>query len=324
MPSLVWDKIDERVFETGLDRGVLYLSDGSAVPWNGLTSVVEKNTKESSPVYFDGMKINNLVSLGDFEATLSAITYPDEFVEIEGLGRIRNGIYAGDQPPQVFALSYRTKIGNALDGDSVGYKIHIVYNAIAIVSDKTHATASEDPSLVEFEWDILAVPEEVPGIRPTAHFILDSRYVDPWLMEDLEGILYGDEDTEPSLPSIEDFLIFTRDWYRLRIIDNGDGTWTAISARYGEIVFDGDDDEIFSLLDANVVYLDDSIFIINDTYDIADSPLIKFINNGNGTWTAITSDDSLFTTTPEGWFQILNANATFIGPDKYQVSDTPS
>ena len=136
MPILEWDKVGERYYETGIDRGVLYMPDGSAVPWNGLTSVIEHFDKSTSPVYYDGMKISDLVSLGDFSATMKAVTYPEEFVEIEGSAKLRNGLFVGDQPPQTFCLCYRTKIGNDVDGVDSGYKIHLIYNLTAIPSDK--------------------------------------------------------------------------------------------------------------------------------------------------------------------------------------------
>ncbi len=110
--GMVWDRVGDRVYETGLDKGVLYLPDGSAVPWNGLTAIIEQFNKESSSVYYDGMKISDLVVLGEFAASMKAVTYPDEFVELEGLGSPRGGLFFGDQRPQTFGLCYRTQIGN--------------------------------------------------------------------------------------------------------------------------------------------------------------------------------------------------------------------
>src|SRR5580765_2617317 len=140
MSVLIWDTAGSKVYETGLDKGVLYLSDGSAVPWNGLTSIVEKFDKESESVYYDGMKITDLVYLGDFAATLKAITYPDQFIELDGYGFLRQGMYVGNQLPKTFSLSYRTRIGNDVDGDVAGYKIHILYNLTAIPTDRTYNT----------------------------------------------------------------------------------------------------------------------------------------------------------------------------------------
>lgn len=191
MAILEWDELEDRVYETGLDRGVLYLPDGSAVPWNGLTSVIEAFDKEVSAVYYDGMKINDLVSLGSFAATMRAITYPEEFVELEGFGEITNGVFAADQMPQLFGLCYRTQIGNAVEGDSAGYKIHLLYNVLAIPNQKEYQTISNETEPTEFEWSLTAIPEEVPGMRPTAHYVIDSREIDPWLLEELEEFIYG-------------------------------------------------------------------------------------------------------------------------------------
>lgn len=322
MPQLIWEKVEDRTFETGLDKGVLYLEDGSAVPWNGLTSVVKKSDKTSSPVYFDGMKINNLVSLGDFAATLKAITYPDEFVELEGMGSVRNGMFLDDQALKTFNLSYRVKVGNAIEGDSLGYKIHVVYNLVAIPSDKTNSTQSADPTLVEFEWELLAVPVEIPGFRPTAHLIIDSRDFDPWLLEDIEEKLYGGEFVDPLLPSMEDLVSYIDNWYRWKVIDNGDGTYTLISGRGDSLIFSGTNLEIFTALGIYVIDHGDGTFTVHDTYDIADVPEIKITDNGDGTWTATTSFDNLFGVDSEGFFQIFNANAVMIAPDEYRLSDT--
>ena len=191
MAVLVWDKTGAKKFETGLDRAVLYLSDGSAVPWNGLLSVVEHNDKDMTPIYYDGKKVGDQVSLGDYSATMTALTYPDEFIELEGSGKLRSGLYLGDQPSQTFSLCYRTRIGNDVDGDTSGYKIHILYNVTAVPSDKSYSTLSDSPGPVQFEWTINAVPEEVSGFRPTAHIVINSHDIAPALLTYFETILYG-------------------------------------------------------------------------------------------------------------------------------------
>lgn len=320
MPVLVWDKVGDRVYENGLDKGVLYLPDGSAVPWNGLTSVIEKFDKESNPVYYDGMKINDLITLGNFSATMKAVTYPDEFGEIEGVGKFRRGIFVGDQKPKTFGLCYRTRIGNDFDGDSAGYKIHVIYNVTALPSDKTYATVGESPSLVEFEWNISAIPQEVPGFRPTAHFVLNSLDLDPWLLQDLEGMFYGKSDAVAALVPMQDLITFINEWYRVKIVDNGDGTWTATSQRDGFIVLG--DDGYFEINHINAVYLTDDTFVISDTVDISDVPEIRIDDNGDGTWTATTEHDGLITVHMDGTFEILNATADYMGPDSYRISDT--
>lgn len=321
MPILVWDKLGERTYESGLDKGVLFLPDGSGVPWNGLTSVIENFDKEVSPVYYDGKKVHNLVALGDFSATMKAITYPDEFTEIEGLSPLRNGMYLGDQKPQVFGLCYRTRIGDDINGDVAGYKIHILFNVTAIPSQKEYATISDDPSLVEFEWQLFAVPEEVSGFRPTSHFIIDSRDFDPLLLEDLEAMLYGSILETATLLPMSELVAYIREWYRVKIVDNGDGSWTATSVRDSFIQV-LNDDGLFQIIEVNAVYLNEDEFQLSDTLDISDVPHIKIVNNGDGTWTATTSQDDLIVMTTPDTFELLNANATYLDADTFVLQDT--
>lgn len=321
MPVLIWDKVGERVYEAGLDKGVLYLPDGSAVPWNGLVSVIEGFDKSVSPVYYDGMKINDSVTFGDFSATVKAVTYPEEFNEIEGLGQVKRGLFYADQPPKSFGLCYRAKIGNDVEGDSVGHKIHILYNLTAIPKEKTYASLSLDPSLIEFEWEITAVPEEIPGFRPTGHIIIDSRKIDPWLLEELEEKLYGGTIAVASLIPMNELVTFISEWYRVKIIDNGDGTWTAISMRDGFISLDVVND-LFTITHVNAVYLNATTYQISDTLDVSDVPQISITDNGDGTWSASTDQDGLIIMLDADTFEILNANAVSLGPNSYLISDT--
>lgn len=320
MPVLIWDKVGDRTYETGLDKGVLYLPDGSAVPWNGLTSVIEHFDKEVTPVYYDGMKINNLIVLGDFKASMKAVTYPEEFVEVEGLASVRTGMFFGDQRPQSFGLCYRTQIGNDLEGDAVGYKIHIIYNVTAIPSDKTYASVTSDPALVEFEWTITGVPEEVPGFRPTSHLVIDSRTIDPWLLEDLELMLYGNVAADAALLPMASLVEYLTNWYRIRVVDNGDGTWTATSLRDGFIFVD--EDGLFTIVDANAAFLDEETYLLSSTTDVADIPELKIVDNGDGTWSAITDQDNLIVLLEDNKFEIRNANADFLTSELYRITDT--
>ncbi len=318
---LVWDHPRERVYETGLDHGVLYLPDGSAVPWNGLTSVIEQFNRESSPVYYDGMKISDLVVLGDFSASMKAVTYPDEFIEIEGLASLRRGMFFGDQRPQTFGLCYRTQIGNGLEGDIAGYKIHIIYNVTAIPREKTYASITADPSLVEFEWDITAVPEEVPGFYPTAQIILDSRNFDPWLLEELEEMLYGSFLKEAVLIPMPDLVRYINEWYRVKIVDHGDGTWTATSARDGLIDINVADD-MFTIIQVNALFLDDVTYQLSDTRDMSEVPNIRIDDNNDGTWSATTGHDNILVPIDATTVEIRNANVSYLGTDTYIIADT--
>lgn len=320
MTKLVWDRVGDRVYESGLDKGVLYLPDGSAVPWNGLTSIIESFDKESSPVYYDGMKIQDLVVLGDFSATMKAVTYPNEFTDLEGFGEVKRGLFYADQSPKTFGLCYRTKVGNDLVGEDAGYKIHVLYNVTAIPNDKNYATTSDQLSLVEFEWNITAVPEEIPGFRPTAHIILDSTEIDPWLLEELEEMLYGATIADAALIPMSELVVLIQNWFRVQIIDNEDGTWTAIEHRPGFIHVDPD--RSFSIVGVNAVYLDDVTYLLSDTADISEVPQIKINDNLNGTWTATTDHAELIIEIDEKTVEIRNANVVFLNPTVYQISDT--
>ena len=323
MPRLVWDKVGTRQYESGLDRGVLYLPDGKVVPWNGLTSVVEKFDKESTSTYYDGVKINELITLGSFAASLKAVTYPDEFAKVEGNYEIRPGMTAPDQPPLPFILVYRTKVGNDLDGDEVYYKIHIIFNVLAVPSDKTYASIGDDPSLVEFEWDLVAVPEEFPGFKPTAQIILQSNMVDPWLLEELENYMYGTDVSFPQLIHIPDFFAFVNSWYRVDVVDNGDGTWTATEhLSHPDFIFMMDIGLTeFELRKIKASYLDESTFVLSTTKDIRDSPYIGVTDNGDGTWSATSDEGGLVELVGDGMFEINDIEIEYETANVYRLSD---
>lgn len=262
MTTLLWDEVGTRFYEAGVDRGVLYSADGTAVPWNGLISVTEQSSGSGgSPVYFDGVKYADIVVLGDFAATIKAYTYPDEFLAFEGVLEVGNGLFVVNQKPTRFGLSYRTRISSDLDADE-GYKIHLLYNLLATPSQKDYQTLSEEGSAIEFEWNITAVPGEVPGFRPSAHVIFDTRRMSPILLQDIEETLYGNDFDDARLPPISTLTTFVGSWVIIRITDNGDGTWTA----------EGPDDLItmldsttFQIIQANAEYLDADTYIISDT-----------------------------------------------------------
>ena len=206
MTALAWDGVGQRYFESGLDRGVLYLEDGSGVPWNGLTAVDEKITgAQASPVYWDGVKIDDVISVGDFSATLKAITYPDEFGEFEGTFEASNGLFVTGQSPGLFGLSWRTRVGNDVDA-LLGYKIHVAANLNATPSQKSHKTISKNVDMEEFEWTLNGIPSRVPGFRPTAHLIFDTSKSTPEFVTALETVLYGGVSTDAYLPSLGDLV----------------------------------------------------------------------------------------------------------------------
>lgn len=261
MTALVWDQVGSRIYEAGVDRGVLYLSDGNGVPWNGLISVVEKASRNiGSPIYYDGVKYADILTISDFSASLTAYTYPDEFLEFEGVLDAGNGLFITNQQSGRFGLSYRTKIGNDTEGDDLGYKIHLLYNLIAIPSQKSYQTSiSGNP--MEFEWDISATPTKIPGYRPTAHIILDTRFMSPSLLQDIESSLYGNALDDAKLPPISTLVSFIGEWVIIRITDNLDGTWTATGPDELITMLDG---TTFQIIQANAVYLDANTYAISD------------------------------------------------------------
>lgn len=264
MPELVWDEVGSRSYETGLDKGVLYLPEGGAVPWNGLVDVVEKHDGESTPVYFNGSKISDLVSTGSFLGTIKAITFPDEFTELEGMSAVTDGLFLGHQRPKVFALCWRTLIGNDLD-EAAGYKLHILYNVTAVPSDKTYSTVTEDPNIAIFEWGITAIPEIVSGFKPTAYIVLDSRAINPAQLAEYEDILYGTASSAPALIPLIDFVNGLYYGFKWKVFDNGDGTWSAYTPIEGLIEIDPVDEDLFTLSEINATYLSEDLYQISDT-----------------------------------------------------------
>ena len=205
MAKLTWDQTGQKIYETGVDHGVLYpASEGTypkGVAWNGLTNVTESPSgAEPSPIYADNIKYVNLMSAEEFGATVEAYTYPDEFAECDGSKELTKGVYAGQQPRKTFGLCYRTKIGNDVDGDDHGYKLHLIYGALAAPSERAYATVNDSPEATTFSWELSTTPVEVTGGKPTACLTIDSTKVDATKLAALEKILYGDDDTEARLP----------------------------------------------------------------------------------------------------------------------------
>jgi hypothetical protein len=263
MAELVWDETGQRYYETAVSKGVFYDVNGVGTSWNGLTSLEESVSSSVQPVHFDGLKINDVVTVGDFAAVLRAFTYPEEFLPYEGILEDQEGFFVTDQPGNRFGLSYQTKIGNDVEGLEFGYKIHILYNLTALPSQKTYQTLSDSTNPMEFEWSLTGIPEAIENFRPTVHIIFDSTKMDKWLLEDLEGIIYGDEDSDAYLPPLKGLATFIRKWDRLIITDHGDGTWSAESPRPGQIIML--DETTFEITADTAIYLDP------DTYTISSS-----------------------------------------------------
>lgn len=205
MSKLVWDKTGERQYENGVDRGVLYLfkngAYGNGTVWNGLTAVNESPSgAEASALYADNIKYLNLMSAEEFGASIEAYMYPDEFAECDGSAEIAPGVYAGQQKRCMFGFSYRTKLGNDVDGGDFGYKLHLLYGCLASPSEKGYATENDSPEAITLSWEISTTPVEVPGLKPTSCVTIDSTKVDAEKLAALEAILYGSDDGEARLP----------------------------------------------------------------------------------------------------------------------------
>lgn len=194
---LMWDQTGERFYETGVDRGVLYLPDvngdfNDGVVWNGLIAVSESPSgAEATPQYADNIKYLNLVSAEEFGATVEAFTYPDEFAQFDGVAEGQPGVLLGQQSRGRFGLAYRTLIGDDLQGTDLGYKLHLIYNALAAPTEKAYNTVNDTPEAITFSWELTTTPAAVTGFKPTASIVIDSRLVDATDLADLEVILYG-------------------------------------------------------------------------------------------------------------------------------------
>lgn len=225
MSKLKWDATGERLFETGVQKGVLYpMGDngayGAGVAWNGLTAVTESPSgAEATPLYADDIKYLELTSAEDFGATLEAYTYPDEFAECDGSVNVTKGVKIGQQPRKVFGLCYRTTLGNDVKGNDYGYKLHIVYGAKAAPSEKAYATINDSPEAITFSWEITTTPVSVKGFKPTAHIEIDSTKVNATKLAALEELLYGKDPTtnggsdgvDPKLPLPDEIIALLKD-----------------------------------------------------------------------------------------------------------------
>ena len=206
MSKLVWDKTGERLYETGVKQGVLYpQAVGGTYPkgvaWNGLTNITESPSgAEATALYADDIKYLNLVSAEEFGGTIEAYTYPDEFAECDGSAALTEGVFIGQQDRKTFGLCYRTTLGNDVDSNGHGYKLHLIYGALAAPSEKAYATINDSPEAITFSWEFKTTPVNVTDHKPTASLTIDSTKVSETKMAALEKVLYGDGDTEARLP----------------------------------------------------------------------------------------------------------------------------
>lgn len=212
MAEIVWDQTGERVYETGVDHGVLYIPDAVGVyntgfPWNGLVSVTESPSgAEATPQYADNIKYLNLVSAEEFGATVEAFTYPDEFAQCDGTASPAAGLFIGQQRRKSFGLAYRTKVGNDIDATDYGYKLHLIYGALAAPTEKAYTTINDSPEAITFSWEVTTTPVDVPGFKPAAQLTLDSTKVSSAKMAEVEALLYGTAGVDPKLPTPSEII----------------------------------------------------------------------------------------------------------------------
>jgi hypothetical protein len=217
MTQLAWDLTGQRFYETGVDHGVLYIPDNTGAyangyAWNGLVSVTESPTgAEASPQYADNIKYLNLVSAEEFGATIEAFTYPYEFGQCDGSASPETGVYLGQQARKTFGLAYRTRVGNDLDGADFGYKLHLIYGALAAPSEKAYNTINDSPEALTFSWELSTTPVnvgEISGVdyKPTSSITIDSTTADADALEELENLLFGTVGSDPELPLPADVI----------------------------------------------------------------------------------------------------------------------
>ena len=212
MAKLIFNNVGERLFETGVKNGVLYVmgDDGAyenGVVWNGLTAVTESPSgAETTPLYADDVKYVVIYAAEEFGATVEAYTYPEEFEQCDGSAAISEGITIGQQTRKSFGMCYKTSVGNDVQGQDYGYKIHIIYGAKAAPSEKSYSTINDSPEAVTFSWELSTVPVPVEGHNPTATMVIDSTRVPAEKMTLIEAKLYGSEDSEATLPLPNEIL----------------------------------------------------------------------------------------------------------------------
>lgn len=287
MSRLEWNLPKDQTFEAGLDRGVLYVEDGPSVAWNGLTSVKDVGKSNIENFYLDGIKFLSTVSSRQWEGSLSAYTYPNEFGALIGISELADGFYADSQAPGRFGLSYRTMINTPGISEKPSYKIHLLYKVMASLNDFAHNTltgATVDPH--EFDFSLTAVPINVPGFKPTSHFIIDTRQIDEDKLLELEALIYGDADSNAQLPDIEDLIDLLKYADGVTVVYNGDGTWTATGSNSDITLFDFN--RQFQIDNVDAEWLTDDIYKFNGLDDetsftlIADEDGVPYIGTSGG------------------------------------------
>ena len=260
---LTWDSTGERRFEIGIDRGVLYIEGQDGVAWSGLVSVSESPSGGSAAsFYLDGKKYLSFSSPEEFNGTIEAYTYPEEFSSCDGSSEFAPGLFIQYQSRRKFGLSYRTLVGNDVAGTDYGYKIHIIYNVRAAPTGRDSKSLSDQMDVSNFSWDITALPEEVSGYKGSPHFVVDTTHADPGAVTDIENILYGDDENQPRMPTISEMINLMAFYEGFSVTDNGDGTFTVTGPDPYVVNLDADR---FQVNWASVIILDGGRFEVSSS-----------------------------------------------------------
>ena len=284
--ELTWDKVGERLYETGVDHGVLYKPNGAGVydqgfAWNGLVSVTESPSgAEATPQYADNIKYLNLVSAEEFGATIEAFTYPEEFAEHDGSASPVSGISVGQQARKPFGLSYRTRVGNDVDGTDHGFKLHLIYGALAAPSEKAYNTINDSPEAITFSWEVSTTPVSVTGLKPTAQLTIDSTKVDATALATLEGLLYGTEGADARLPLPDEVLALF------------EGTVTEVTPT--EPTYDSGTDTITIPSVTGVVYMVNGSEVAAGPLVITEDTVVTAVPAAGYKFPAVSDDDWFF------------------------------
>lgn len=262
MTRLDWNPIGSKIFETGVDRGVLYVPGQNGVVWNGLVSVIETPSGgETRSFYYDGKKFLTVASSEEMAGTINAYYSPPEFDICDGSSEPEDGVYAWQQRRSSFGLSFRTKTGNDINGLDSSYKIHIIYNILASPSERPYKTNSSEPEPLVLSWEYTTKPVPFPGCMPTAHITIDSAKASASIVSEIEDILYGSYTTNARLPLPDEILSLFGD-YDIQVVDNGDGVFT-ISGDPVAVTFLSDG--TYRITSESVVQITDGEFNISST-----------------------------------------------------------
>lgn len=274
--TLTWDSIEERKYERGVDRVVIYFDNGyetEAIPWSGVVSISENQNVNTNAVYFEGNKVNTIVETDAYSANISALTYPEVVPLLEGNERLNHGIYLTNQFLRSFSMSYRTGIGSAKDGPLSDYRIHIVFGLVIVPQNNIHNTVNADPEVDPFEWEISSIPPGVGNYRPTSHIVLEWSKVPDILKTPLHDALYGDGTNPPEFSSVEDIIDQILSYSFWQFTDNEDGTFDATPFNEDDLTKMWDDEEfpdeefgLYQLDNVEVEDLGDGKYLLLDGY----------------------------------------------------------